>query len=792
MENKFIFGVLLVWLSWPAVADQTELLYLELVINGKTSPTVTAVNWSHGRWFIAAADLRTAGVKLPDTAPNLVDMKRIAGTSVIYDAPLQKLIITLPANLLPEQTFRAAPSARKITRRDTGAVLNYDVFSLASDPGGSQTSIWHDLTLFNPLVFISSTGIYRRDPDTAVERAYTRFDTRLQYDQAEQLWSLSLGDVISGGNVWTRSLRLGGLRFSRDYTIDPQFITYPVPEFFGEAALPGSVELLINNQLRMRETVDAGPFVINTPTHMSGAGTAQVVTTDVQGRTSVEEIRFYSSSQLLKQGLLDYDLSVGKPRENFGIASDDYADRWALSTRWRYGLTDWLTPELVAQADRDLRLWGAGATWKLGLLGVLELSLNHSEIPAAEGWQTGVGYQYHRGGFGFSLRQIERDPGYADLAFSETALPSRRERQAAFSYSHGVIGTFSIGYFQLDLAANAPSAARMVMDDVMTDVKTIDAVPPYNSRQELLSLSWNRTFAQGAGIYFVANRDLDEGSFDWSLTASLPLEGRGRISSTARRSRLGTNSTQVNWQRNTPYDGGFGWHLGTVSGDVDYYQALLDWRGAYVDLSLGSYGSDVDRFYYAGMAGAVVMMDLGVFAAREIRESFALVDLGLEKVPVYFGQQLIGETDRDGRLLLSDLSAYAENHITIDPLHLSAQTVFSSTQASVVPARGGGVKLNFALQNAPAALVTLVDETGAYLPMGAQLQVQHPRSQAKTSVGAEEIFFVGWDGEVFLQPFTGPLTLHWATGNCAVRVLPPPPGEDLPRVGPFICKGAQL
>ncbi|MCR6653617.1 MAG: fimbria/pilus outer membrane usher protein [Cellvibrionaceae bacterium] len=783
MAKHFLSGVLLMWLCWPAVAEQMDaeqmdLLYLELVINGKTSPTVTAVNRSQGRWFIAAADLRAAGVKLPDTAPNLVDMKRIAGAFVVYDAPMQRLIITLPANLLPEQTLGSPQPRRNISRRDTGALLNYDVFSIANDPGRNQTSVWHDLTLFNSHVFISSTGIYRRDPVFAAERAYTRFDTHLQYDHAEQLWSLSAGDVISGGNIWTRSLRLGGLRISRDYTIDPQFITYPVPEFFGEAALPGSVELLINNQMRLSENVDAGPYVINTPTHMSGAGTAQVVTTDVQGRVTVEEIQFYASSQLLKPGLLDFDFSVGWPRENFGIASDDYADEWALSTRWRYGLVDWLTPEVVAQADPDLRLWGAASTWRAGLLGVLELSVNHSERLEAEGWQTGFGYQYHRGGLGFSLRQIERDPGYADLAFRDALRPARRERQAALSYSHHAAGTFSLGYFQFDLAQ---------------DVEREEAVGPLvgHARQELLSLSWNRTFTQGAGIYFVANRDLNSSGFDVSLTASLPLEGRGRISSTARRSRVATETAQVNWQRNTPYNGGLGWHLGYMGGDLDYYQALLDWRGTYTDLSLGSYGSDTNRHYYAGIAGALVMMDLGVFAAREIRDSFALVDVGLGNVPVYFGQQLAGQTDNDGRLLLSDLSAYAENHIAIDPMSLSAQTVFAATQTSVVPARGGGVKLNFTLENTPAALVTLVDEAGVFLPVGTELQVQLPRSHAKTSAAKVETFVVGWDGEVFLQPFTGPLTLQWPAGNCATRVLPPPPGEDLPRVGPFTCKRAQ-
>ncbi|MBC6907028.1 fimbrial biogenesis outer membrane usher protein [Saccharophagus sp. K07] len=768
-----------------------EVFYLELVINGKPV-AISAVNKQESKWFIPASDLRAAGVKLHEASLGFVDVTNIEGASVSYDEAQQRLLITLPASYLPEQTVGPKKSRPQITPGNAGAMLNYDLYTTRTNLDRSWNfSAWHDLVLFGSSVFVTSTGIYRDDPALTRGEGYTRFDTRLQYDNTDQLWTLSLGDVINGGNYWTRSLRMGGLRFSRDYSIDPQFVTYPVPEFFGEAALPSSVELLINDRKRLKEDIEPGPFVVDVPTYISGAGVAQVVTKDVLGRTQIQEVNFYVSSQLLKPGLFDYDVSVGYPREHFGLMSDQYDNHLATSTRLRYGATDWFTPEVVAQTYKDLHLLGAGTTWRLGRFGILELSANHSDTDQNNAWQKGFGYQYQRGGMGFALRNIIRDRGYADLSRVGGANPALREVQASVSFSQGELGNFSFGYFRLDYEDRNPSTTVVVPQNLVPSMNNASIFQPSEQQKErqknqFFNFTWSRGFSRGVNVLATAARDFDSSKFDWSLSISFPVDYAGYFSASRRENQRGSDTKQVSLQKTAPYAGGLGWHFSYLDTDpVGYHQMMFNWRDKYANTSIGSYGSNLLRNYYLGVTGGLVMMDWNVFATREIYDSFALVDTSLPDVPVYVGQRFAGNTNRKGKALVTDLSSYATNKISIDPINLPAQTIYESTEQYVVPARRGGLKLTFPVQTTHSALVILVNKKGEYLPMGAQIRVQ----RGNESKNADERVIVGWDGEIFLQDFDQPVDLVWEEGNCVVLAVPPDLSHsDLPRIGPVICQ----
>lgn len=792
--------ILLICALLPSIA-RAEVLYLELVINGKPA-AIVAVNQVASKWFIPASDLRAFGVKLPDATLGFVEVTNIKGASVSYDESLQRLNVVLPPSYLPEQYIgKAKKRERDVGPSDFGMVLNYDLFTSRTNLDRSwNTSVWHELVAFYSPAFLTSTGMYRDDQANSQSKDYIRFETRWQYDHPDQLWTLSLGDVINGGNYWTRSLRMGGVRFSRDYSIDPQFITYPVPEFLGEAALPSSIELLINDRKRAQETVEPGPYIVDVPTYISGAGVAQLVTTDIQGRRTVEQINFYVSSRLLKSSLFDYDLTLGYPREAFGLRSDAYADDLAISGRLRYGLTDWFTPELVTQSYQDLHLWGVGSTGKLGLWGVLELSANHSDFNKTSAWQKGVGYQYQKGSFGVALRNIVRDRGYADLSQVGGINPALREMQASFSFSHQEMGHFNFGYFRFDQEEKDFTSMSMATSSVLsnsslanTQEKSSANLPTnflpgyvYNEvrKNEFISLTWSRGFSSGLNLLATASRDLDSSVFDWSFSLSFPLEHAGYVSASRRHNHRGPDSKQIALQQNAPYSGGLGWHFSYVDTDpVGYHQMAFNWRNDYTNAAIGSYGSNLNRNYCVGLDGSLVLMDWNLFAAREIHDSFALVDASIPDVPVYAGQRLAGHTNRWGKVLLTDLSAYVENKISLDPLKLPAQTVFKTTEKYVIPSRRGGVKLSFPLDTTQAALVVLVDSNGEFLPVGTEILLK------RESAEKQETAVVGWDGEVFIQSFDQPVKLTWADGKCSTVAVPLPSlNADLPRIGPLTCQ----
>jgi hypothetical protein len=85
----------------------------------------------------------------------------------------------------------------------------------------------------------------RRDGEA---HSLIRTDTYWRTDLPGRMDTLVIGDTVSSGGAWSRPVRYGGLRYARDFTLAPGYITYPTPSITASAALPSTVDLLVNNR----------------------------------------------------------------------------------------------------------------------------------------------------------------------------------------------------------------------------------------------------------------------------------------------------------------------------------------------------------------------------------------------------------------------------------------------------------------------------------------------------------------------------------------------------------------
>src|SRR5690606_17709802 len=106
------------------------------------------------------------------------------------------------------------------------------------------------------------------------------------------------GDFITRGLSWASAVRLGGIQLSRDFSVRPDIVTYPLPEFSGAAALPSTVDLVVGGQRIAGGTVNSGPFAIDGLPPINGAGEANLIVTDMHGRSIAAAMPFYVSSDL--------------------------------------------------------------------------------------------------------------------------------------------------------------------------------------------------------------------------------------------------------------------------------------------------------------------------------------------------------------------------------------------------------------------------------------------------------------------------------------------------------------
>lgn len=335
--------------SLPAPAasysDKQEYeLYLSVSVNGNLVASAAPVKVITGRYWIAADILRQAHIPL-QTQDALVDVTTIPSVKVEYDRPGQMLNLRVPDNWLPEQRIGETTGQNyQAAISSPGMLFNYDAYSLFSSGGTQTTSTYTETRLFGPPGVLSNNAVIRQNwSSTGYEQqGFMRYDTLWKYSDSEQMISYQAGDVVSNALTWSSSVRMGGLRLSRNFSVRPDLVTYPLLNLSGSAAVPSSVDLFINGYKTSSAQINGGPYTLTNVPWISGAGEATVVTTDALGRQVSTSIPFYVSNTLLREGLSDFEFTLGALRNNYGIKSADYG-AGALSAIYRYGVNNWLT-----------------------------------------------------------------------------------------------------------------------------------------------------------------------------------------------------------------------------------------------------------------------------------------------------------------------------------------------------------------------------------------------------------------------------------------------------------------
>lgn len=745
-----------------AVSDAQ--LYLELVVNQMSSGSVVPVQQRSGHLYVAASDLRAAGIEFPVPVPEQVALDSIAGLHSDYDSQAQRLLLQVPLNWLPNQRIGSRslypPSE---ARSSFGALLNYDLYLNDTDDSGTSLSAWNEFRVFDGWGTFSTTGQWREQISgqsfDSSQRGFLRYDTTFRYTDEERLLTFEGGDVVSGSLPWSSSVRMGGVQLSRDFSVRPDLVTYPLPAFAGEAAVPSSLDLFINGYKSTSAQLQPGPYTLTNVPYINGAGEAVVVTTDALGRQVSTTLPFYVTSTLLQKGLMDFSVAAGKLRRNYGISDFSYGSTLTTGSL-RYGVSDNFTLESHAEAGESLTLGGIGGNLLVGNLGVINAAVSHSTFESRSGQQLSFGYQYNSQRIGFSYQRLERRGDYADATLLDSPYTrlSQRSEQVTVSLNMNRYGSLGAGYF---------------------DVRAAD-----NSRTRLVNLSWSRSLWGSTSLYLSANREVSGGG-QWATQAQLviPFDLHGTISLSAERNQNGESLQRVNYSHAVPSQGGVGFNLGYAGGDQQAYrQADLTWRLQSVQLQAGAYGTSDAMTRWADASGSVVWMDNGLFAANRIDDAFVVVSTnGFADVPVRYENQPVGRTNGKGQLLVPWSSAYYRGKYEIDPLELPANIRAGNVEQRVAVRRGAGYLLNFPLDRVLAASVELVDANHQDLPLGSQVTHQQSGTLA----------VVGWDGLVYLENLTEQNTLLVqlaSGGSCQAQFSLDGAQDDVPLIGPLVCK----
>ncbi|WWP00288.1 MAG: fimbria/pilus outer membrane usher protein [Candidatus Dasytiphilus stammeri] len=691
---------------------------------------IIGVNFNHDHYYIRLKDLKYAGLLIPKNLkiPHFFAIDQLKNVHIQYDIQSQRLLIDVPYFWFPKQKLFFSNQNHILennlpSQSNFGWLLNYNLYGHTQVSSSNQIgslNFWSEFRVFSKWGVLSNTSSWS---NKFSKPYYIRYDTHLDINDEKHLVSYIIGDSTTDMLFGSIPLRIGGIKLFRNFSLSPDIITYPLPDFYGHAVEPSKIDLYINHSKMMSTKINPGPFIIiDTIPNLQGASKAKIVIIS-QKNKKICVIPFYVTSELLKRGLTNFSLSLGLLRKNYGINSMNYS-HLMTSGIIRHGIKSWLTLEGQMQGSQHLLNYGIGANVKPMRLGVVKIS-----------WM-GSNYDFNKSSSFLSqnkMNQITIGYNYNNAYFSINALYSSNYKSLKVnSHENNITGSINLGnYGNVSLG--------------LINTWNNDGNP-----NRLINLSYSVTFPKSITLWTVLHHNKNHHSLNGQLMLTLPLKSWGNNGNTSFSSNLDEND-QINlrqiWSNkiSTNHHGEIAWNLIISQNEKynKYHEANFIWKNQYFESRLGIFGHLYNNINtWIELEGSVVNMAGHIYLAQPIHDAFALVSTkGNSNIPVFYENQFVGKTNRFGHVLVPTVTGWYRSKFEIDPIKLPIDVIAAETTKKLSIKEHSGCLIEFDIHKLHALLFHVVDNKGNFLPAGSLVKVK----------GTSKVTWLGWDGQFWLE-----------------------------------------
>ena len=738
--------------------DPTPEYLLEITINGvKDSEFISVYIKNENQLFLPFSFFTRHHVILPTDSNFITDpehtdyfcLSTIPWIQSTLDLTQQKLNLMLPPDKFKERQLTAPPPSLSFPLpKDKGFYLNYDAsLQHTKETSGTNLGTLNEAVYFNPY----GVGSFSHLANTAFSQQYNtpfvRLETNWTINKPQEQATWRLGDAVSRAGEWGGSVRFGGFQWSTNFGIQPNFISYPLPSVKGQASLPSTVDIFVNDTLKQSHQVDHGSFGLNELPVITGQGQVSLVTQDILGRRQEIVIPYYVNTDLLKPELSDFSFEGGIIRENYGLKNFTYGKPVGVAT-YRQGITDYWTSGGHSEVTSSFQNVGLTNQVKVVDWAVLSHSFAVSKTATQKsGLLHAVGVSRQGSVLGFGGRAEITQGTFLRLGNTLSQPTPWLTLQTYASLSLDDQGSVSLSYAERRQKQTA--LFRYVTANYQRNI----------ARDIFLTLSMSTTFKgrleQQVGVYL-----------NWML------DDRTSLSSTTQLRRQ-QSSQALSIQKSLPTDTGWGYRLQSSGGAQRHFEVTLEEQKEYTNLKLRASRDLNANNVEFNARGSVIRFGGATFFARSLTDSFGLVQVpNLKEIPVYSNNQPIGKTDAQGNLIIPHLMNYQQNKIHVNPKDLPLTTSLATETIYITPPSRSGVIAAFPFETKKIITFKLKDVLGCDCMPGTVLEDQ----------ATGETHHVGLDGEVCLQTSNPKPDIHFKvhTPNpCQARIKIP---ESAPEV----------
>lgn len=755
----FIFNISI---CYAQLTPKISLLLLEVTVNQQTlSPILEFYEDINGELWVSQHDLSLLHLPPLQKKPAIFFGKKYYALSwyktVRYSLNRNtlSLSISVPTQYFPQITIDAMKYDSDIIRPQyLGLFLNYDLTSIrnaaadiTSNSGLFELGLSNQFGVGTNNLFI---GNYNAINASNARYHFIRLDTTWTLDQPEKAATWRFGDSITGSSSWSNSARFGGIQYATNFNTQPNFITFPLPGFKGNAIVPTNVQIFVNGILNQKQNIDNGSYVFNNIPVVTGAGTLSVMTQDLLGRSQTINLPYYASPLLLKPGLTNYSYETGFVRQQYGLTSNDYHQFFTTAT-YQQGITDTLTLGTHIELLAKQQTAGVSSDYLVNQLGIISLATAISTGQFESGWLGSAG-------------MIRQTP-LLNIGFKSTYMSSNYQQIGIQNGQPGTIGASSTNQFFLGYDFKSLGSVGLSYTTIKQFAVPDAVSDPGPQLAKIGTASYSYNFSNNISFTVSIINDFTQSSNNQIVAGlTIPLDSQHTANTYVSRQNADVQPA-VLYSRNLPLGNGYGYHiLATNDGNSNGPSADFTYQNEYGAYTGKAYRIAHQNYYEADISGATLYLDQQVFLSREMTQSYALVQVPhYPNVRVYYQNQLVGRTNHDGNLLVPGILPYQNNQIAIEPLDLPLTATHGNLDIQVKPYYRSGSIAKFTIQESTTLLLRLLKKNGDVVPVGATVTLDKNKST-----------LVGYEGMLFLSSIRPGIingTVDWAKKSCHFQLI---------------------
>lgn len=197
-------------------------------------------------------------------------------------------------------------------------------------------------------------AIYRESNNNSFQRK----DARIIYDFPEKTLRLIAGDIRYGTVGYQSHVPIGGISLSKDYSLAPHILSYPLGDYEFYLVDPAEVEVWVNGVMVRKMELEPGTHNIQNYPFAEGSNDVKIVIKDFSGRRETIDFTFLHEPNLLAKNFSQYSFNIGFAEK---ITSDRYhydSRNPFVSLMYRRGIANRFTMDVYGQAFRDKGIVG--------------------------------------------------------------------------------------------------------------------------------------------------------------------------------------------------------------------------------------------------------------------------------------------------------------------------------------------------------------------------------------------------------------------------------------------------